>query len=90
MSHEDLPGAGGYCRPAPSGRRGADRRLSAPGRAVVEGRVRVMAIRPRGQVEVSDSSPVIENPAYELLIRMASAGTSTKLESGNLPPRCGQ
>jgi hypothetical protein len=106
-AHEDLPGAGGYYRPAPSADAEPIGGLTAPGRAVVEGRVRVMAIRPaedktvlpvrsptppatsprcstagdripgpmcggkvrlRGQVDVSDSSPLMENAAYELLI----------------------
>jgi hypothetical protein len=117
VAYEDLPGAGGYCRPALSAGAEPIGGLTAPGRAVVEGRIRVMAIRPaedeavlpveisdstgnltalfhgldriaglvcggkvrlRGQVDVSESSPA------------APAGTSTRLESGNLPPRCGK
>jgi hypothetical protein len=117
VAYEDLPGAGGYCPPAPSAGAEPIGGPAAPGRAVAEGRIRVMAIRPgedetvlpaeisdsagnltalfhgrdriaglacggkvrlRGQVDVSESSPA------------APAGTSTELESGNLPPRCGQ
>jgi len=57
----DLPGAGGYDRPAPS--KGAARigDLRQPGRATVEGRVRVLEIRPVENnsvlaVEISDST----------------------------------
>ncbi len=58
---EPLPGAGGYDRPAPS--LGADPigSLRRPGRVVVEGRVRVVEIRPVEHntvlaVEISDST----------------------------------
>jgi hypothetical protein len=58
---DNLPGAGGYDRPAPSP--GVDRigTLTQPGRATVEGRVRVVEIRPVQHntvlaVEISDST----------------------------------
>lgn len=44
-AYEYLPGAGGYCRPASADAEPVGG-LTAPGRAVVEGRVRVMAICP--------------------------------------------
>jgi amino acid transporter len=56
-----LPGAGGYDRPAPPAGVDPIGSLRQPGRAVVEGRVRVVEIRPVEQntvlaVEISDST----------------------------------
>jgi amino acid transporter len=56
-----LPGAGGYDRPAPSPGVDLIGSLHQPGRAIVEGRVRVVEIRPVEQnsvlaVEISDST----------------------------------
>ena len=56
-----LPGAGGYLRPTPPADANPIGSLHAPGRAVVEGRIRVVEVRPveRNSVlvcEVSDST----------------------------------
>ena len=48
------------------------------GRDRIAGLVCGGKVRLRGQVNVSESSPA------------APAGTSTRLNLGNLPPRCGQ
>jgi amino acid transporter len=57
----DLPGAGGYDRPIPSPGTDQIGSLTQPGRATVEGRVRVVEIRPVEHntvlaVEISDST----------------------------------
>jgi hypothetical protein len=57
----DLPGAGGYDRPTPSPGTDQIGSLTQPGRATVEGRVRVVEIRPVEHntvlaVEISDST----------------------------------
>jgi hypothetical protein len=104
--HRPLPGAGGYDRPAPPPGTDPIGSLAKPGKATVEGRVRVLEIRPvgqntvlaveiadstgdltalfygrssipglicgakvrlRGQAGIKDGTPVMINPAYELL-----------------------
>jgi amino acid transporter len=103
---EPLPGAGGYDRPIPPPGVDPIGSLHQPGRAVVEGRVRVLEIRPveqnsvlaceisdstgdltalfygrsripglicgarvrfRGAVGIKNGSPIMINPAYELV-----------------------
>jgi hypothetical protein len=69
-AYEDLPGAGGYCRPALPADAEPIGGLAAPGRTGVEGRIRVMAIRPAEDetvlpVEISDSTGNLTVPRPE-------------------------